>query len=98
MYQLSINGREKLGNESLKNAKAFIDYPQTIDGVYENLEDYKLTKKSRVLILCDDIIADMESNNKLSPELFFKRKKTHITMLFQSAYTIRLNATHYFII
>ena len=68
-YQLLINQREKVGLENLKNPKAFIDYLQTIDGVYENLEDYNPTKKRRVLIVFDDMIAYMESNNKLSPKM-----------------------------
>ena len=55
-YQLLINEREKSGIENLKNPKAFIDYSQTIDDVYENLEDYNPTKKRRVLILFDDMI------------------------------------------
>ena len=53
-YQLLINGREKLGTENLKNA-------QTIDNIYENLEDYSPTKKRRVLIVFDDVIADIGS-------------------------------------
>ena len=61
-YQLFINGREKVGIEILKNLKTFIDYSQTIDGVYENLEDYNSTKERRVLIVFDDMLADMESN------------------------------------
>ena len=39
-YQLLIKGRGEVGIENLKNPKAFIDYLQTIDDVYENLEDY----------------------------------------------------------
>ena len=66
-YQLLINGREKVGIKTQKNPKAFIDYSQAIDYVYENLEDYNPTKKRRVLIVFDDMIADMESNKKLSP-------------------------------
>ena len=50
--------------EKLKNSKAFIDYSQTIDGVYENLEDYNPTKKRRVLIVFYDMIADMESKEQ----------------------------------
>ena len=50
-----------------KNPKAFIDYSQTIYGVYENLEDFNPTKKRRVLIVFDDMIADMEYNKKLGP-------------------------------
>ena len=42
-YQLLINGRDKIGTNKLKNPKAY--YPQTIDDVYENLEDYNWTKK-----------------------------------------------------
>ena len=52
----------KQKKQKLKNTKAFIDYSQTVDDVYENLEDYNPTKKRRVLIVFDDIIADMQSN------------------------------------
>ena len=54
----------------------------------------------------DDMIADMESNKKLSPkvtELFLRGRKLNISLVFisQSYFkvpkTIRLNATHYFI-
>ena len=47
-YQLLINGREKVGTENLKNPKAFTDYSQTIDNVYENLEDYNPKKKKSI--------------------------------------------------
>ena len=67
-YQLLFNGREKLRSESLKNPKACIDHSQLIDDVYEKLEGYNPTKKRRVLIVFDNMTADMESNKK--------RKKT----------------------
>ena len=44
-YQLLINGRKKIGIENSKNLKVFADYSQTIHDVYENFEDYNLTKK-----------------------------------------------------
>ena len=75
-----INRREKVGNEILKNQKAFINHSQTIDDAYENLEDYNPTKK-RVLIVFDDMMADMESNKKLSAvvtELFLRGRKLNI--------------------
>ena len=105
-YQLLINGREKVGIKKLKNPKAFIDYSQTIDDVYENLEDYNPTKKRKALIVFDDMIADMESDKKLSPivnELFLRRRKLNISLAFISqSYlkvpkTKRLNSTDYFI-
>ena len=64
-YQLLINGREKVGIKPLKNPKEFIDYSQTIEDVYENLEGYNPTKKRRVLKVFDDMIADMESSKKI---------------------------------
>ena len=59
MYQLLINESEKVGIKKLKNPKSFIDYLQTIDDVYE---DYNPTQKKGVVIVFDDLIADMESN------------------------------------
>ena len=86
---------------------AFIDYSQTIDDVYKNLKDYNQTKKRRVLIVFDDMIADMESKKTLSSvvtELFLRGRKLNILLVFISdSYfkvpkTIRPNATHYCII
>ena len=103
---LLINGREKVGVENLKNPKAFSDYSQKIDDVYENLEDYNLRKKRRVLIVFVDMIEDMETNKKVSPivtDLFLRGKKHNILLVFISQYyskvpkTINLNATRYFI-
>ena len=84
-----INKRGKVVIEILKNSKAFIDYSQAINDVYENLEDYNPTKKNRVLIVFDDMIVDIESNKKLSPtvtKLFLRGKKTqYFTCFYQSA-------------
>ena len=105
-YQLLINEIEKLGIKKLKNPKAFIDYSQKIDDVYENLEDYNPTNKIEVLIVFDNMIADMESNKNLSPivtELFLRGRKLNVLLVFvsQSYFkvpkAVRLNATHDFI-
>ena len=102
-----INGIENAGNEMLRNRTVFIEYSQTIDEVYENLEDCNPSKKRRALTVFDDMIADMESNNTLSPivtELFLRGRKLNILLVFisQSYFkvpeTMRLNATHYFIL
>ena len=104
-YQLLINGREKAGIKNLKNPKAFIDYSQTIDNVYENLEDYNPTKTRRMLIAFDDMVADMESNKELSPivtEFFLRGRKVNISLVFISlSYfkvpkTVRLNVTLFY--
>ena len=56
-YQLLINKKEKVGVKKLKNLKVFIDYSQTIDDLYENLEDYNPSKKMKVLIVFDHMMA-----------------------------------------
>ena len=59
-YQLHISGRQKIGTKNVTNPKTIIDYSQTIDDVYVNLEDYNPTKIRNVLIVFHDIIADVE--------------------------------------
>ena len=51
--------RKKVGIKKLKNRKI---YSQAIDDDYKNSEDYNPTKKRKVLIVFDDVIADMECN------------------------------------
>ena len=88
-------------NKSIKR-KAYFDNSQTIDDVYENLNDYNPTRKRRVLIVLDDMKADMELN-PIVTELLLRGRKLNISLAFilQSYFripkTIRLNATHYFI-
>ena len=64
-------------------------------------------KKHKILIVFDDMIADMLNNKKLNPivtELFIRGRKINISLLFisQSYFcmpkNIRLNSTHYFIL
>ena len=78
-----------------------INYSQTMDDFYENLEDYNPTKKSKVLIVFDDMIPVMEANKKLSlivTELFLRGKKLNISLVFvsksyfKSPETIKLNS------
>ena len=38
-----------------------------MDNIYENIEEYNSNKKRKVLIVFDDIIADMLSNKKVNP-------------------------------
>ena len=46
-YQLLINGRQEVGITRLKNPKAFIDYSQTIDNIYEKLKEYIQQRKEK---------------------------------------------------
>ena len=77
-----------------------------MDNIYENIEEYNTNKKRKILIVFDDMIADMYSNKKLYPvvtELFIRGRKLNISIVFitQSYFfvpqNIKLNSMHYFI-
>ena len=84
-YQYLINKREKIGLNHLNDPKAFMEYYNDMQDVYKNIEDYKPIKKRKVLIIFDDMIADMINNNKLNPivtELFIRGRKLNISIVF----------------
>ena len=62
-YELLINKTEKIDITELKHTKTFIDFSRTIDDIYENLKDYKQTKRIKLLIVLFDVMTtDMEAN------------------------------------
>ena len=77
-YQYLINKREKIVLKHYNDPKAFIEYSNDKQDVYKNIEEYNLIKKRKVLIVFDDLIADMINNKKLNPvvtELFVRGRK-----------------------
>ena len=59
----------------------FIEYSNDMQEVYKNIEEYNPSKKRKVLIVFDDMIADMINNKKLNPvvtELFPRDIKFNI--------------------
>ena len=51
-----------------------------MNDIYENIEEYNPSKKRKILIVFDDIIADMLSNKKT--ELFIRGRKLNISVAF----------------
>ena len=50
-YEFLIKKRENAGIKHLNNSNAFIEYSQSIDDVYNNIDDYNLTRK-RIFFVC----------------------------------------------
>ena len=105
-YQYLINKREKVGLNHFNDPKAFMEFSNDMQDVYENIEDYNPIKKRKILIVFDDMIPDMINNNKLNPivtELFIRGRKLNISIVFitQSYFKVprdvRLNSAHFFI-
>ena len=102
--QFLIN--KSTGLKHFNDSKAFTQYLNDMDDIYKNIEEYNPNKKRKILIVFDDIIANMLSNKKLNPivtELFTRGRKKNISLSFftQSSFAvpnnIRLHFTYYFI-
>ena len=77
-----------------------------MDDVYGNIGNYNPSRKRKVLIVFDDMIADIMTNKKFQAmikELFIRCRKLNISLVFitQSYFSVpkdvRLNSTHYLI-
>ena len=77
-----------------------------MDDVYDDIDGYNLARKRNILIVSDDIIADIVTNKKFQAaveELFIRCRKLNILFVFitQSYFSVpkdvRLNSTHYLI-
>ena len=64
-YQHLSNKREKVGIDHFNDPKAFIDYSNDIHNVYKDIENYNSNKKRKILIVFDDMIADMINNKNI---------------------------------
>ena len=84
-YQYLINKREKVGLDHFRDPKAFMEYSNDMQDAYKNIEDYNRIKKRKILIVFDDMIADMINNNKLNPvvtKLFNRGRKQYFYCLY----------------
>ena len=105
-YQFLINKRESTGLKLCNDLKAFIEYSNDMQDLYEKINEYNPGKKCKILIAFDDMIADVINNKKLNSvvsEQFIRRRKLNISLVFitQSYFKVpkdvRLNSTLFFI-
>ena len=105
-YQYLINKREGVGINYFSDPKTFIEYSNDMRNVYKNIYDYNPDKENKLLIVFDDMIADMIRNKKLNSiviELFIRGRKLNIYFIFitQSYFKVpkdvRLNTIHFLI-
>ena len=103
-YQYLINKREQAGIKSLNDLHAFIEYSNDMNNVLENINNYNKNRDQKVLIIFDDMIADIMRSEKFKAivkELFIRCRKLNISIVFltQSYFRTpkdaRLNSTHY---
>ena len=103
-YQYLINKRQGLGINHFKDRKAFIEYSNDMHDVYKYIDDYNTDNENKILIVFDDMIADMIHNKELNSivtKLFIRGRKSNISLAFitQSYFKVpkdvRLNTSHF---
>ena len=103
-YEYLINKREQSGIKNLNDPHAFIEYSDDMDDVLDDINNYNKNRDKKVLIVFDDMIADIEYNKKfirIIKELFYKARKINVLIVFiMQSYSralkdARLNSTHY---
>ena len=77
-----------------------------MDDVYNNIDDYNPKRKRKILIVFDDMIADLNTNKifqAIIKQLFIRCRKLNVSLIFitQSYFSVpkdvRLNSTYYLI-
>ena len=63
-YEVLIKKRENAGIKHLNDSKASIECSNTMDDVYENIDQYNQTRKRKILIVFDDMIAETKHDHK----------------------------------
>ena len=103
-YQFLIKKLEDAGIKNLNDSSAFIEYSNTIDDVYNNIDDSNPKRKRKILIVFNDMIADIMTTKRFQAiikELFIRCRKLNVSLVFiiQSYFSVpkevRLNLTNY---
>ena len=84
-YESLIKKHENTGIKHFNDPNTLIECSNTMDDVYENIGDYSLSRQRKILIVFDDMIADIMSNKKFQviiKELFIRCRKLNISLVF----------------
>ena len=84
-YEFLIKKCENAGTKHVNDANAFIECSNAIDDVYENINDYNPRRKRKILVVFDEMIADIMINKTfqaITKELFIRCRKLNISPVF----------------
>ena len=84
-YEYLIKNRENAGIKHVNDSNVFIEYSNTMDDVYKNIDYYNPMRKRKILIIFNDTIADIMTNKKfrsIIKELFIRCRKLNISLVF----------------
>ena len=103
-YQFFIKKPEDAGTKNLHDPKAK-EYSAYMVDVYSNINDYNPSGKRKILVVFDDMIADIMTNKKFQAiikELLLDAKNKYIVYIHYIVYfsvpkEVRLSSIHYLI-
>ena len=97
---------QKCRKKHFRDPSAFIEYSNTTDDVYKNIDEYNPSRKRKILTVFDDMIADIETNKKFQAiikKIFIRCRKVNMSLVFITHFyffvpkDVRLNSTHYLV-
>ena len=105
-YEYLIQKREDAGIKHANNPNTFFECSNLMDDVCKDIDNYNPKRGKIVLIVLDDMSADIMTNKKFQAvikELFIRCRKLNVSFVFilQSYFSVpkdvRLNSRHYLI-
>ena len=90
-YEFLIKKCEDAGTKHFNDSNAFIECSNTMDDVYENIDDCNPSRKRKILIVFDDMIADIMTNKKFQAiikELFIRCRKLNISFVYHTVLSL----------
>ena len=97
-YEFLIKKLKDVGTKYCNDPNAFIECSNRMDDVYQNIDDCNPSRKRKILIVFDDMIADIMTNKTFQAiikELFIRCRKVNISLLFitQSYFSVPINSS-----
>ena len=100
-YKFLINNRENVGIKHFNDPAAFIEHLSDMNDIFTNINNYNVNKKRRILMIFDDMIADISRSKNFKAivkELFIRCRKLNTTQsYFRTPKDARQNSTHFLI-
>ena len=84
-YEFLIKKLQDAGTKHSNDSNAFIECSNAMDDAYQNIVDYNPNRKRKILIVFDDMIADVMTNKTFQAiikELFIRCRKLNISLVF----------------
>ena len=84
-YEFLVNNRKNAVIKHFNDPTAFVEYSDDMNDVYADISNYNKKRENKMLIVFDNMIADIEYNKnfkKMIKELFYRGRKINISIVF----------------